>query len=894
MIECTINGQVVQTGEGSTIFEAAASVGIKIPTLCHDDRLKPHGSCRICVVEVAGARSLMASCSTPASNGMVVETESEVVVTARKEILDLILANHPLDCLTCEKAGRCTLQDLCFQYEIETSTFDGKRKSYDKDSSNEFYVADQSKCILCGKCVYVCSQVQNTEAICFVGRGFETHVGTSFEMGLSESTCVSCGNCVSVCPVGALLPKRKEKYRYWETREVRTTCSYCGVGCQMNLLVKENKVVEVLPVKGAANDALLCVKGRFAHDFIGHPERLTTPLVRRGDALEPASWDEALNLVAEKIQSIRQEHGADAIAGFSSARVTNEENYLMNKLMRGAIGTNNIDHCARLCHASTVAGLATTLGSGAMTNPMADVKNAQVIFITGSNTTEAHPVMGAYVRQARKAGSKLIVADPREIELAREADIFMKIRPGSSVALSNAMIHVILEEGLEHRDFIDQHTEGFDSLVAAVAACTPEWAESITGVEVDLIREAARMYADSQASSIIYSMGITQHVNGTENVMSLSNLALVTGNLGKSGAGVNPLRGQNNVQGACDMGALPIVMPSYQPVNSPETIARFREAWGVDLPENPGLTVTQAIPEAAAGRVKMLYIMGENPMISDPDTHHVKAGLEKAFLVVQDIFLTETAQLADVVLPAAVFAEKEGTFTNTERRVQRVRQAVMAPGEARPDWWILAQLMNRLGLEAAYKGPEDIFEEIRRVAPSYAGITYARIEEEGISWPCPSEDHGGTPILHVGKIARGAGLFKPVQWQPSPELGQEEYPDTMTTGRILYQFHTRTMTAKSPGIEAIASENFVEIHPDMAAAKGIQEGDLVTIASKRGIISVKACITDRVDPGVVFVPFHWSDGANVLTNGEVLDPYCKIPGFKVTGVSVEKATSIQC
>ncbi|SMP43451.1 formate dehydrogenase subunit alpha [Anoxynatronum buryatiense] len=893
MIECTINGQVVQTKEGQTIYEAAANAGIKIPTLCHDERLKPHGSCRICVVEVAGARSLMASCSTPAANGMVIQTESEAVVTARKEILDLILANHPLDCLTCEKAGRCTLQDLCFQYDIEESSFEGKRKNYDKDTSNEFFVADQSKCILCGKCVYVCSQVHSTEAICFVDRGFETHVGTPFGMGLSESTCVSCGNCVSVCPVGALLPKRKEKYRYWETREVKTTCAYCGVGCQMNLLVKDNKVVEVLPVKGAANEGLLCVKGRFAHDFIGHPDRLTTPLIRRNGTLEPASWEEALNLVTEKIQTIRQEHGADAIAGFSSARVTNEENYLMNKLMRGAIGTNNIDHCARLCHASTVAGLATTLGSGAMTNPMADVKNAEVIFITGSNTTEAHPVMGAYVRQARKAGSKLIVADPREIELAKEADLFLKIRPGSSVALSNAMIQVILQEKLENKTFIEQHTEGFDQLVAAVAECTPEWAETVTGVPAETVRQAARIYATSNASSIIYSMGITQHVNGTENVMSLSNLALVTGNLGKAGAGVNPLRGQNNVQGACDMGALPNVMPSYQPVNNPETITRFEETWGVALPQGPGLTVTQAIPAAAEGVVKMLYAMGENPMISDPDTHHVKAGLEKAFLVVQDIFLTETAELADVVLPAAVFAEKEGTFTNTERRVQRVRQAVMAPGEARPDWWILMQLLNRLGLESVYREAKDVFEEIRRVAPSYAGISYDRIEEEGISWPCPSEDHKGTPILHVGKIAQGAGLFKPVQWHPSPELGQEAYPQTMTTGRILYHFHTRTMTAKSPGIEAIAPENYVEIHPEMAASKGIQEGDLVAIASPRGEIRVKARITDRVDSQVVFVPFHWSEGANVLTNGEVLDPYCKIPGYKVTGVSVEKAADIR-
>ncbi|SFI33173.1 formate dehydrogenase major subunit [Tindallia magadiensis] len=891
MITCTINGQVVQVKEGSTMLQAAKEAGAIVPTFCHDERIKPEGACRICSVQVNDSPKLAAACSTPVSEGMKIETESPAVVEARREILDLILANHPLDCMTCEKSGKCKLQDLCYQYDVEKTSYDGEVKNYPLDSSNPFYVSDQNKCINCGLCVHVCNQLQCNHTLSFIDRGFHTHIAPPFQVPLEESNCVSCGNCVSYCPVGALEPKRPVKYRYWETKEVKTTCAYCGVGCQMNLVVKDNRVVEVQPAKGAANEGLLCVKGRFAHDFIHHPDRLTQPLIRKNGTLVPVQWEEAFSVIINKAKEIKQSYGAEAIAGFSSARITNEENYLMNKLMRGAIGTNNIDHCARLCHASTVAGLATTLGSGAMTNPMADVRHSNLIFITGSNTTEAHPVMGAYIRQAQKQGSKIIVADPRAIELAEDADLFLQIYPGSSVALSNAMIHVILEEGLENKAFIHQQTEDFESLKTAVKECTPEWAADICQVPAEDIRQAARMYASSGASSIIYSMGITQHVNGTENVMSLSNLALVTGNIGKPGTGVNPLRGQNNVQGACDMGALPIVMTGYQKIDAAETRKKFQEAWGVQLPENKGLTVTEAIPAAAEDTVKMLYITGENPMVSDPDTQHVKKGLEKAFLVVQDIFLTETAALADVVLPAAAFAEKEGTFTNTERRVQRVRKAVNPPGEAKPDWWILSQLLKGFGLEANYSGAEAIFEEIRQVTPSYAGISYERIEREGLSWPCPTAEHPGTPILHQGSIARGAGLFKPVEWKASPELGLKDYGQVLTTGRILYHFHTRTMTDKSEGINQIAPHNYVEIHPSLAASKGIQDGDEVEVTSPRGRITVKAMVTERVEEGVLFVPFHWGNGANVLTNGEVLDPYCKIPGLKVSAVNIEKVAN---
>ncbi|KJF27483.1 formate dehydrogenase [Clostridium aceticum] len=524
-----------------------------------------------------------------------------------------------------------------------------------------------------------------------------------------------------------------------------------------------------------------------------------------------------------------------------------------------------------------------------MTNSVAEIKEADVIFITGSNTTESHPVIGAQVRQGLKNnGAKLIVADPREIELAKDADVFLKIKPGTTIALSNAMIHVILEEKLENKTYIEENTEGFEALKEVVAKYTPEKAAEICGVDAEDIRKAARLYAEANKGTILYCMGVTQHHNGTENVMSLSNLALVTGNLGREGTGVNPLRGQNNVQGACDMGALPNVMTGYQPVNNPAVIEKFETAWETKLSDKIGLTIPEVMHGAEAGDVKVLYIFGENPMVSDPNTKHVEKALKNTFVVVQDIFLTETAALADVVLPAASFAEKEGTFVNTERRVQRVRKAVEPSGEAKPDWVIFMELMNKLGYDKKYNSTEEIFEEIRSVTPQYAGITYLRIEEVGIQWPCPTEEHPGTKFLHAGKPARGAGLLKPVEFVESDELTSEEYPLVLTTGRILYQYHTKTMTGKTEGIHRLAPEAYVEINPKLAEAKGIKNGELIKVASRRGEITIAAKVTDIVDENVLFIPFHWADGANVLTNDEELDKYCKIPGLKVTGVRVSK------
>jgi formate dehydrogenase alpha subunit len=523
-----------------------------------------------------------------------------------------------------------------------------------------------------------------------------------------------------------------------------------------------------------------------------------------------------------------------------------------------------------------------------MTNGIGDIQKADTIFVTGSNTTESHPVIGAQIKRAVRNGAKLIVADPREIPLSGEADVFLKIKPGTSIALHNAMMNVILEEGLQDEAYIRENTENFDELAESLKKYTPEFAAEICGVEADKIREAARLYAGVDKASILYCMGITQHVNGTETVMSLSNLALITGNIGKEGGGVNPLRGQNNVQGACDMGALPNVFTGYQPVTNPGAVEKFEKAWGAKLSNKIGLTVTETFKAIDEDRVKMLYIFGENPMISDPDTQHAEHALKKTFLVVQDLFLTETAELADVVLPAASFAEKDGTFVNTERRVQRVRKAVNPPGEAKPDWMVFMDLMNRLGYDKKYNDAEEIFEEIRQVTPQFAGITYDRIETNGIQWPCPTIDHPGTNVLHVGKPARGAGLLKAVEFVESEELGDSAYPLVMTTGRILYQYHTRTMTDKTPGINNLAPEVYVEVNPELAAAKGIEDGEIVKITSRRGSVTMKAMVTDRVEKNVLFVPFHWDSGANMLTNGDVLDQYCKIPGLKVTGVNLEK------
>jgi formate dehydrogenase alpha subunit len=894
-ISLKINGQELRARPGMTILDVAREAGIEIPTLCFHEELSRVGACRLCVVEVGGGSKLLPACTTPVAEGMEVLTHSERINARRKALLELYLSDHPADCLACEKCGDCRLQDYAYAYGVRTIPSEGERSQRQLDDSNPFFIRDMEKCILCGQCVRMCGEIVGAHAIDFTHRGFQAQVAAAYEMPLQESSCVFCGNCVAVCPTGALIPKgRMGQGRTWEFKTVTTTCTYCGVGCLLDLQVKDDQLVDVSPGDGPANRGKLCVKGRFGLDFIHHPERLTKPLIKKDGRFVESTWDEALDFVARRLLEIKGAHGSDALGVFASAKCTNEENYLLQKFARAVLGTNNVDHCARLCHASTVVGLATAFGSGAMTNSIPEVKLADTILVTGSNTTEAHPVIGYLIKQAAAQGTKLIVADPRRIELAEVADVHLQLLPGTNVALFNGLAHVIIEEGLVDEEFIASRTEGFDALKKALAKYTPEYVQKVTSVPADLIRKAARLYARAERGAIYYSMGITQHSQGTDNVLAIANLAMLTGNVGRPGTGVNPLRGQNNVQGACDMGALPNVLPGYQAVANPELRAKFAQAWGVDLPEKPGMTITEMIPAALSGNIKALYICAENPMVSDPDINHVRKALENLeFLVVQDIFLTETAQLADVVLPGTTFAEKDGTFTNTERRVQRVRQAVSPRGDSRPDWQIICELARRMGYEMAYQDPSAIMDEISSLTPSYGGIDYGRIEEEGLCWPCPTKTHPGTPVLHAERFTRGLGKFTPVEAIGPAELPDDEYPLILTTGRNLYHFHTGSMTRRSEGLDWRLPEGYVEINPGTARDMGIKHGDMVKVASRRGEIEIRACVTPMVPEGIIFIPFHFAESAaNVLTN-PVLDPVAKIPEFKACAARIEKVASLE-
>ena len=893
-ITLTIDEVEVTVPEGSTIFEAARSAGIDIPHLCYDPELglPPTSSCRLCMVQEEGAGATVASCSYPVSQGMVIQTDTEALREMRRLVIDLILSNHPHDCLTCDKSGQCRLQDYAYQLGVKEAQYSGEHVDVRPVQDGPAIVFDSSKCILCGRCVELCHNVQVNGAIDFQGRGFDTTIGLPPGVPRDESGCTECGNCIDVCPTGALSFAGSEGAgRVWELERTVTICPYCGVGCTLVLNCRDNRIVKITGESGlGVNNGMLCVKGRFGLDFVGHGERLTTPLIRRDGELRGASWDEALDFVAETLSAIRKEHGPDAIGGMLSAKCTNEDNYVMQKFMRAAIGTNNLDHCARLCHASTVAGLAKAFGSGAMTNPFADLENAGAILVIGSNTTECHPIIGSVIKRAASRGTQLIVADPRDIELTEYATLWLRHRHGTDVCLLNAMARVILEEQLEDKEFIAARTEGFSDLVAAVQPYTPQMAEKITGIAAEDIVRAARIYAQASAASIVYSMGITQHVSGTDNVLALANLAMLTGNIGKPGAGVNPLRGQNNVQGACDLGALPNFLTGYQAVDDDAVRAKFEAAWGVQLPSRPGLTLVEMIEAAYKRKLEALYVMGENPMLSDPDTNHVEKALRKLdLLVVQDVFLTETARLAHVVLPATTFAEKDGTFTNTERCVQRVRKAINPPGEARSDWQIVCDLSSRMGYPMSYAGSPAIMDEIASLTPALGGITYDRLERGPLQWPCPNGDHPGTPILHREKFTRGLGKFHPVEYIPAKELPDEEYPFVLSTGRILQHYHTSTMSRRSRVLHVLVSVGTIEINPQDAENLGIRDGDMVTVSSRRGTINIGASVTGRVGPGTAFLAFHYSEApANRLTIA-ALDPIAKIPELKVCAVRIAPA-----
>ena len=910
-----INGEEFRFEPGETILEVALRNGIHIPTICYLKGVSPTGACRICIVEVEGARNLVASCCTPVTSGMVIRTESPRVVEARRLNLELLLSSGNHNCLAqeldenswtdfqlntmrikeheklCPAYGECKLQDLAIYYRVRSSHFAPSESPYSLDV-NPFLIRDFSRCILCGRCVQVCNEIQVNNAISLGYRGSISKVVAKGDGPLTDSDCVFCGECIQACPVGALVPKSFIESRALpnEVEKIRTTCPYCGVGCQIYLHVKDNRVIKVTGVDGIApNNGSLCAKGRFGYGFLHHPERLTKPLIKEQGKFREASWDEALDFVSNRLKEIKDRFGPDAIGFFTSAKATNEENYIAQKFTRIAIGTNNIDNCDRLSHSPTDAGLTAAFGIGAMTNTIADLEKAEVILVTGSNTTETHPVISSFIKRAvTQKGTKLIVVDPRKIHLTRYADIWMRPKLGTDVAWINGMIHVIIKEDLYDKEYVESRTTGFEDLKKVIEKYDPEYVERTTGIPKSQIIEGARLYANAKAASIVYGMGITQHVKGTDNVKSLANLAMLCGNVGVEGGGVNPLRGQNNVQGACDMGALPDVYSGYQRVDDPMARDKMEKAWGVKLPEKPGLTVTEMIKSAHEGKIKALYIMGANPIVSDPDTGHVEEALGNLdFLVVQDIFLTETAKFADVVLPSLAFAEKDGTFTNTERRVQRIRKAIPSPGEAKEDWKILCEISMRLGYAMNYDNSKEIMREIASVTPSYSGITYERIEKEGLHWPCSSLDHPGTPILHMERFVSGRGKFHVVEYIPPVELPDNEYPFFLTTGRTLYKYQTGSMTIRTP-LNEISPEGFVEISKEDAKILNIKENEIIKVASRRGEIKAKALITDRVDKGTIFIPFHYaSAAANVLTN-TAFDPVAKIPEYKVCAVKIEK------
>jgi len=912
-IKLTINGQEVKAKKGMTVLEAARSAGIYIPTLCYHEDLAPYGGCRLCVVEIEKVRGLQPACTYPASDGMVVHTETEAVNKVRRIALELILANHPSDCLlcnrrtekercepydiclrsvavtdrcvTCPANGQCELQDVIDHLGVHELHLNPMPTSYPVDTSNPFFDIDRNRCILCARCVRACDEITGVGAIEMAYRGFSMKVATFGDKPLMESICKSCGECMAHCPVGAIMPKEIHR----PTREVKTTCPYCGVGCQMYLGIKDEQVIKVSGERdNDVNRGHLCIKGRFGiAEYVTHPERLTQPLVRKNGELAEVTWDEALSEVAAKLSRYQP----DEVAVISSAKCTNEENYILQKFARAVLGTQNVDHCARLCHSPTVTGLVRTLGSGAMTNSISDISQAGCILAIGTNTTEAHPVIGWEIRRASRRGTKLIVANPREIMLVREADLWLQHRPGTDVALLMGMCRVIVDEGLLDSSFIAERCENFDAFRESLNGFDLDTVESITGVPKDKIAEAARMYATNRPAAILYAMGITQHSHGTDNVIAVANLAMLTGNVGKPGAGVNPLRGQNNVQGACDLGALPNVYTGYQSVADPAIREKFEAAWNCSLPPKPGLTVTEIFDAAYQGKIKAMYIMGENPILSEPQAKHAGEALQKLdLLVVQDIFLTETAQLAHIVLPGVTFAEKDGTFTNTERRVQRVRKAIEPIGNSKPDWWITCQIAQRMGKGAGFEftDPSQIMDEIASLTPSYGGISYDRLEQGGLQWPCPTEDHPGTPILHTQTFTRGKGRFIPLEYKPSMELTDANYPLVLTTGRSLFQFHTGTMTRKVRGLNIFRGEELVEINPADASALGITDGDTVRVVSRRGTVTAKAKVTDISPAGVVFMTFHFAESpTNQLTN-PAIDPVAKIPEYKVCAVRVEK------
>jgi formate dehydrogenase major subunit len=932
IIELEIDGRSVSVPPRTTVWDAARAAGIEIPVLCHDARLAPVGVCRVCVVDV-GERTLAAACVRECEPGMVVKTATDEVEHHRGNLIELLMADQPAlaDDAREQTLGDGELRALARRYAADGRSFAAANGPAVRtvDASSPVISVDHTACILCDRCIRACDELQNNEVLGRTGKGYAAGIAFDLDAPMGESTCVSCGECAAVCPTGALVDKAVESSLQprSELEAVDSTCPYCGVGCALTYHVDRdaNRIVFAEGRESPGNHERLCVKGRYGWDYASHPQRLTVPLIRRDDAypkgalsrdvrgehdgrrkpgglvdydevlpsFREASWDEALDIVAARLVGLRDEHGPGALAGFGSAKCSNEEAYLFQKLVRAVFGTNNVDHCTRLCHASSVAALLEGIGSGAVTTTYGDIANAGCALIAGSNTTANHPVAATFFKQARKAGTKLIVVDPRHADIASHADWYCRIKPGTDVAFYNAMMHVIIEEGLADVDYIERHTEGYEELKALVADYPPERAAQICGVAATTLREVARAFAGADGSIIFWGMGISQHVYGTNNARCLIALALVTGNIGKPGSGLHPLRGQNNVQGASDAGLIPMVFPDYQAVGDDAIRAKFEQAWGRELDPNPGLTVVEITHAALEGRVRGMYIMGENPFLSDPNVNKVRRALANLdFLVVQDIFLTETAEFADVILPASSYMEKLGSYTNTDRRVQLGRPALRSPGQARLDWEILCDVATRMGYEMQYDSPSEIFDEFAALTSAYHTFSYDNLGSTGKLWPNPNPEHDDGPVVLFTDsfpTPSGRAKFVPAEWTAARELPDDEYPLVLNTGRLLEHWHTGSMTRRTRALDAIEPEARVYLHPDDARERGIEDGDEVRIASRRGAVTCKALLSARDQRGAVFLPFHFREAAANLLTLDDLDPDGKIPEFKFCAVEIERA-----
>ncbi|MDB5682684.1 MAG: formate dehydrogenase subunit alpha [Sphingomonas bacterium] len=898
-VTLTIDGQQIDVPEGTSVMRAAALMGTTIPKLCATDMLEAFGSCRICLVEIDGRAGYPASCTTPVTPGMVVRTQTDRLKQIRKGVMELYISDHPLDCLTCAANGDCELQDMAGAVGLRDVRYGYEGENHlrqAKDESNPYFTFDPSKCIVCSRCVRACDEVQGTFALTIQGRGFGSKVSASQDQDFLSSECVSCGACVQACPTATLTEKAVIEIGTPD-RSVITTCAYCGVGCSFRAEMRGEELVRMVPWKdGKANRGHSCVKGRFAWGYANHKERILSPMIRSSveEPWREVSWDEAIAYTASEFKRIQATYGTRSIGGITSSRCTNEETFLVQKLIRQGFGNNNVDTCARVCHSPTGYGLKTTFGTSAGTQDFDSIAHCDVVMIIGANPTDGHPVFASRMKQRLREGARLIVIDPRRIDLVRsphiEADHHLTLRPGTNVAVLTAMAHVIVTEGLSNEAFIrercdwDEYQDWADFV--SEPARSPEAIEALTGVVAADLRAAARLYATGGDAAIFYGLGVTEHSQGSSTVMAIANLAMATGNLGREGVGVNPLRGQNNVQGACDMGSFPHEYSGYRHVSDDETRALFEEAWGTKLDSEPGLRIPNMLDAATDGAFKGIFIQGEDILQSDPNTHHVAAGLRAMeCVVVQDLFLNETANYAHVFLPGSTFLEKDGTFTNAERRIQRVRK-VMSPKNGYADWEIVQLVANAMGLGWRYDHPSEIMDEIARLTPTFKRVSYETLDSAGsLQWPATDESPEGMPVMHIGGFSRGKGKFVVTDYVATDEKTGPRYPLLLTTGRILSHYNVGAQTRRTENT-AWHPEDLLELHPHDAENRGIRDGDWVRLASRAGETTLRAKITDRVAPGVVYTTFHHpTTQANVITT-DYSDWATNCPEYKVTAVQV--------